>query len=83
MTFVLPPEQKNEAAWYGPEMSKRSDWLWPLDAAEIAEVESAAKALTARDADIASIRPADFPLPTLGPRLKARAEKAKKVKAKA
>lgn len=72
MSFDLPPEQTGAAAWYGPAMAKRDDWLMPLSAAEIAEVESAAKALAQREADIAAVKPADFPLPTLGPKLKAR-----------
>ena len=55
MSFELPPEQTGAAAWYGPEIAKRDDWLMPLSAAEIAEVESAATALAARDADIAAI----------------------------
>ena len=67
MPFELPPEQTSAAAWYGPDMAKRSDWLMPLSAAEIAEVESAATTLARREADIAAITPADFPLPTLGP----------------
>lgn len=72
MTFELPPEQTTEAAWYGPEISKRDDWGMPLTAAEIAEVESATKALASRDADIAAIKAKDFPLPTLASKLKAR-----------
>ncbi len=74
MTFELPPEQKTEAAWYGPDMARRSDWLMPLSATEIAEVEGATKALAAREADIAEIRAEEFPLPTLGARLRARVE---------
>ena len=57
MPFELPPEQTNAAAWYGPEMSRRNDWSMPLTPAEIAEVESATKALAAREADIAAIKP--------------------------
>jgi hypothetical protein len=72
MSFDLPPEQAGAAAWYGPEMARRDDWQMPLSAAEIAEVESAATALARRKADISAIAPADFPLPTLGARLKAR-----------
>ena len=72
MTFELPPEQTTEAAWYGPEITKRSDWAMPLTAAEIAEVESATKALASRGADIAAIKAKDFPLPTLASKLKAR-----------
>lgn len=72
MSFTLPPEQTGPAAWYGPEVATRDDWLMKLDAAEVAEVERATKALAGREADIAAITAADFPLPTLGPRLKAR-----------
>jgi hypothetical protein len=46
----------------------------PLAPAEIAEVEAAAKALVARQADIAAITARDFPLPTLAPKLKARVD---------
>ena len=72
MAFELPPEQTGAAAWYGPEMAKRDDWQMPLSAIEVAEVESAAAALARREADIAAITAGDFPLPTLGPKLKAR-----------
>jgi hypothetical protein len=71
-TFDLPPEQAAAAAWYGPEMASSTEWLMPLSAAEIAEVESATKKLVARDADIAAIKPSDFPLPMLARKLKAR-----------
>jgi hypothetical protein len=72
MTFDLPPEQTGAAAWHGPEIARRGDWLMSLGGAEIAEVEAAAKALASRNADIAGITEGDFPLPTLGPRLKQR-----------
>jgi len=74
MTFELPPEQTGAAAWYGPETSRRDDWLMPLDAADVAEVEAATKALVARSADIAAIAARDFPLPSLGPKLRARVD---------
>lgn len=72
MTFELPPEQTGAAAWYGPEMSKRGEWLTPLSAAEVAEVEAATRALVARNADIAAITADQFPLPTLGGRIRKR-----------
>jgi hypothetical protein len=71
-TIELPPEQTGAAAWYGPEMTRSTEWLMPLSAAEIAEVESATKKLVARDADIAALKPSDFPLPMLARKLKAR-----------
>lgn len=70
----LPPEQTGAAAWYGPEMSTRSDWLLPLAPSEIAEIEAATQALVARDADIAVLTTGDFPLPTLGAKLRSRVD---------
>jgi hypothetical protein len=72
MSFDLPPEQTGAAAWYGPEITGRDDWLMPLVSAEIAEIETATRALASREADIATIAARDFPLPTLGPRLRSR-----------
>ncbi|MGE0717373.1 MAG: TauD/TfdA family dioxygenase [Alphaproteobacteria bacterium] len=65
----LPPEQTGPAAWYGPDLAKRDDWLVRLEPDEVAEVDAAARRLAAADADIAAIGRDDFPLPTLGPRL--------------
>ena len=73
-SFELPPEQTGPAAWYGPEMSRSTEWLMPLSAAEIAEVDAAAKKFVARDSDIADMKPSDFALPMLGRKLKARVE---------
>ena len=74
MSFELPPEQTGAAAWYGPEIAKRDDWMMPLSAADVAEIEAATQALVARDADIAVLKPQDFPLPTLAARLRARVD---------
>jgi len=74
MSFELPPEQTGPAAWYGPEISRSTEWLMPLSAAEVAEVEQVTKALAAREADIAAITARDFALPTLGPKLRQRVE---------
>ncbi len=74
MSFELPPEQVGAAAWYGPEISKRSDWMVPLAAADVAEVEKATRALVERNVDIAAITARDFPLPTLGAKLTARVD---------
>jgi hypothetical protein len=53
-------------------MAARDEWLMPLAPAHIREIEQAVKSLIARDADIAAISAADFPLPALAPKLKAR-----------
>lgn len=67
----LPPEQTGPAAWYGPDMAARRDWILTLDAAEVAEIVAATRPLVAREADIAALGPEDFPLPLLAPRLAA------------
>lgn len=65
----LPPAVEGPSVWYGPEMSKRTDWIYRLTPADIAEVEEAMAPLVAREADIAQIKREDFQLPGLGPKL--------------
>ncbi len=67
----LPPEQAGPAAWYGPEVAARGDWILTLDAEDVAEIAAATRPLVAAEADIAALTPQDFPLPRLGPRLAA------------
>jgi len=58
------------AAWTGSAIDWRREGLIPLDAADLAEIDAALahlKRLGPRD--FPAIRAADFPLPTLGPRL--------------
>src|SRR5689334_11376510 len=66
----LPPVIEGPSAWYGPELAARGDWIEYLSDAEVAEVGTAAGRLASAGADIPSIRREDFPLPTLGPRLR-------------
>ncbi|MGE4046728.1 MAG: TauD/TfdA family dioxygenase [Acetobacteraceae bacterium] len=69
-TTLAPPRPLVEgpSAWFGPELAQRPDeWIYTLSSGEIAEIEAATKAVRARGIDIADIRKADFPLPTLGP----------------
>ena len=68
-TFELPPEQAGPAAWRGPAMAARGDWIEHLAPAEVAEIEAAAAPIAPRTSEIAALRAADFALPTLGPRL--------------
>jgi len=66
----LPPEQNTPAAWYGPEMAARNDWIVPLAPADFDEIRHALQVWRARpDAGPAPLAPADFPLPRLGARL--------------
>ncbi len=68
-SFDLPPEQTGAAAWYGPAMEKRSDWIVPLDDYDIEEIDNATAPLVERGADIAQITAIDFPLPRLAAKL--------------
>ncbi len=66
----LPPEIQGPSAWYGPELARRADWLEYLSPTEVSEVERAMSRLVSERHDIVTIRGEDFPLPTLGPRLR-------------
>ncbi|MDX1922409.1 MAG: TauD/TfdA family dioxygenase [Alphaproteobacteria bacterium] len=73
--MILPPEQTNAFAWYGPDMAAReNEWLSELSTQEIAEIENAAKKLIADNTDIATITAGDFPLPSLEKKLQAMKE---------
>jgi Taurine catabolism dioxygenase TauD, TfdA family len=69
MMEVTPPRPMVEgpSAWIGRDLSGReAEWVYRLSPAEIAEIEQATAAVRERGLDIAEIRRADFPLPTLG-----------------
>ena len=66
---TVPSEIKSPAAWYGPDLAAKNDWIEILSDDEIAEIDAAARKLADVEFDIPSIRREDFPLPILGPRL--------------
>lgn len=74
LTYVIPADLPapidHPSAWYGPDLVNSNEWIYQLSASDIAEIEAAMAPLVAREADIAKITQADFPLPTLGPKLK-------------
>jgi len=58
------------SAWIGAELARRpEEWVVPFAPAHLAEIAAAVAGVRARGLDIADIRRADFPLPTLGPLL--------------
>ncbi len=65
----LPPPIEGEAAWYGPDMARSSEWLYELDGAELAEIEAAMRPLVQREVEIGQMRKEDFPLPRLSKRI--------------
>jgi hypothetical protein len=61
-----------EAAWRGPDMARRSsEWIVQLSPAEVAELQGAARHLAASGVQDTDATQADFPLPSLGLRLRA------------
>ncbi len=68
-SFELPDEIASPAAWYGPQVTARTDWIHTLDSKEVAEVEAAVQALERAGLDPTALRREDCPLPTLAPRL--------------
>ncbi|HEX3952211.1 MAG TPA: TauD/TfdA family dioxygenase [Stellaceae bacterium] len=69
MTLSPPrPPVEGPSAWIGRDLRAReNEWIHQLSASEIAELEAATASVRARGLDIAEIKRADFPLPTLGP----------------
>ena len=69
-TAELPGHISGPSAWYGPQMARRDDWIRPLAASEISEIDAALTAFRASGMPMQEISERSFPLPTLGPRLK-------------
>ncbi|MBI3769185.1 MAG: TauD/TfdA family dioxygenase [Deltaproteobacteria bacterium] len=57
------------AAWRGADLVRRRDWIVTLTATDVAEVERALTAVTARGVAMGAMRREDFPLATLAARV--------------
>jgi len=68
--FELPVEITGPSAWYGPQIARRTDWIQTVGDEEIAEIELAVQRLGELGLEPATLRREDFPLPTLGLRLR-------------
>ncbi|MGZ3378111.1 MAG: TauD/TfdA family dioxygenase, partial [Phenylobacterium sp.] len=66
---VAPAVIEGPAAWRAGDL-KPGAWTHQLSAAEVAEIEAAARALAASGAELAKVTAADFPLPGAGARLR-------------
>jgi hypothetical protein len=69
-TSIAPVRRPIEgpSVWFADDMRGReAEWSYRLSPAEVAELESALRAVQARGLEIAAISRDDFPLPTLGP----------------
>ncbi len=72
MEITLPPLQKNESTWYGPDWAGReNEWIANFSPNEIAELEAAGDEWDAshKSGNIETIVVRDFSLPTLAPKL--------------
>ena len=49
--------------WRGEDLARSTDWIRPLSAAAIAEIDAALRAVQSRDLAWREVRKADFPLP--------------------
>lgn len=61
------PVYDNPQVWYGPAMARRTDWIHPFTAAELAELDSVVRAADESGRDLTEFTVKDFPLPTLRP----------------
>ncbi|MGH1488685.1 MAG: TauD/TfdA family dioxygenase [Acidimicrobiales bacterium] len=62
------------AAWYGRELQNNDSWIEQLSPADIAEIDAALNAVDQAGTPMLGMSADDFPLPTLGPRLKTLAQ---------
>jgi TfdA family taurine catabolism dioxygenase TauD len=62
---------RGPGAWYGRELHGSTDWMRQFSADEIAEIESSVRAFGASGAPLAGITRQSFPLPKVGPLLRA------------
>ena len=62
-------EWTGPGVWNGAELGKTSSWIFQLSDAHIAEIHAAVRAIHASGKALNDVSRADFPLPTLRPRL--------------
>jgi hypothetical protein len=67
----LPAQIDGPSAWFGPAMAERGDWIEPLSAAELDEIDAACQPWLRSGAELGQMARADFPLPGLAARLQA------------
>jgi hypothetical protein len=70
MTEILREIVRHPSAWYGRDLANDSSWIVHLEPAHLAEIAAAVQSVTRRGLPFAALTRDDFPLPTLGPRLR-------------
>jgi hypothetical protein len=66
---TVPQRIDGVAAWYGPELATRRDWIHTLDESELAEIDTAIREFKALGLSFGEIMPQTFRLPNLSARL--------------
>ncbi len=69
MTAAAPIE--HPSAWLGGDLAAADSWIYRFTAEDLAELEAAVASVERRGLATTAVATADFPLPTLGPRLAA------------
>lgn len=69
-SLAVPGPVTDPADWRADDLRAADDWIYPLTAAEIAEIDTAVTSVESSGIEIAEITDADFQLPTLHARLK-------------
>ena len=68
---MAPTVLETACEWRAENVADPAAWTEQLSAAEVAEIDAAIAHARAKSPDLLDIEKADFPLPTLGKRLKA------------
>lgn len=71
MTPLLDHPLSGPGVWKGEQLRQHEDWILKLSDGDVAEIDRALAQVTAQGTPLFDITPADFPLPTLAPRLHA------------
>ena len=75
VSAFVPSIIDSPSVWRGADMSKRTDWIYRLNAEEIAEIDAAYRQLVARGIALNDIERENFPLPRFA-KIAARAQDA-------
>lgn len=70
MVTTMPEVLEPSCEWSAEDVADPAQWTQQLTATEIAEIDAAIEIARAKSSDLLEIGKADFPLPTLGARLK-------------
>jgi hypothetical protein len=68
---MLDQPMEGPSVWKGADLRQSGDWLTPLNAADIREIEGAVHSVTQRGVPLFEVTSDDFPLPSLGQRMAA------------